>query len=264
MTHVVLSGVTYRTIVEDITATYTAGQMVGLVGPNGAGKSTLLRLLSGVRLPDGGRVELDGQDIHALDTKARARAVAYLPQQIPEDVPFTVYEFVRMGRYSHPGSSTAENDAAVHQALTRMSLESVAEAPLASLSGGERQRAGIARCLAQGSRVLLLDEPIASLDLYYQLDILQHLRDLTQVGYLVVLAIHHLELAIRFCTHLLLLHHGRTYAMGRVTEVLTEQALREVFGVAARTYKDPFADSIRLSLLDCSEQLREAAWIGGT
>lgn len=250
MTRLTLSGVSFGTIVEDISVGWNAGQLVGLIGPNGAGKSTLLRLMAGVRSPDQGRVELDGQDIRQLGTRARARAIAYLPQQIPEDVPFSVYEFVRMGRYSHPGSTAADNEAAVREALRRMNLEHEADVPLTSLSGGERQRAGVARCLAQESRVLLLDEPIASLDLYYQLDILQHLQNLTESGYLVVLAIHHLELAIRFCSDLLLLHKGKTYGSGEVQEVLSEEALADVFGVSARTYWDPFVDSLRLSLID--------------
>lgn len=244
MTHLALSGVSYQHILRDIDADWVGGQVVGLIGPNGAGKSTLLRTSAGVLRQDKGSIRLDGHDLNRLSVRARACEIAYLPQQIPADVPFTAREFVAMGRYAH---KTRGHDI-VDGALEQMNLLDYVDAPMHTLSGGERQRAGIARCLAQESRVLLLDEPTASLDLYYQMDILQQLQRLAREGYLVVIAIHHLELAIRFCDQFLLLDAGRVYAAGEASEVISEQALADVFGIVARTYRDPFADSLRLSV----------------
>lgn len=270
-----LSDVSYLDIVHGVSTRLDGGQLIGLLGPNGAGKSTLLRLATGVLTPTAGCVQIGEQDMRSFNPRDRARQIAYLPQQLPDDIPFTVREFVEMGRYAHRAvdrvpSASAWRTSAVRQqqadtsstrqrpsgravvdsALQRMSLTNWADAPMRTLSGGERQRAGIARCLAQESRVLLLDEPIASLDLYYQVDILQQLRKLAEEGYLVVVAIHHLELAIRFCSRFLLLHCGRMVRHGDVSEVMTEEALAEVFRIQARTYRDPFTGTLRLSVVD--------------
>ncbi|MDQ0188947.1 ABC transporter ATP-binding protein [Alicyclobacillus cycloheptanicus] len=241
----VLSGVSYLSILHHISATFSGGQVVGLIGPNGAGKSTLLRIAAGVLPASEGTVTLDGVNLSTLHPRDRARRLAYLPQHLPNDIPFTVRDFVEMGRYAHRSANAGVVDAA----LVQMNLTTFADAPMDTLSGGERARAGIARCLAQESRVLLLDEPIASLDLYYQVDILRQLRTLAQRGYLVVIAIHHLELAIRFCDQFLLLHCGYVRRQGTVTEVMTECALEEVFGIRAKTFHDPHTGVLRLSVL---------------
>lgn len=248
MTELTLSKVTYRGILHAVSAGWSQGTLVGLIGPNGAGKTTLLRIAAGVARQDAGEVELDGRSIARLSVRARAQEIAYLPQQIPDNVPFTVREFVAMGRYAHrerPSRSRQSHRDAVDGALAQMNLVDEADVPMYALSGGERQRVGVARCLAQRTRVLLLDEPIASLDLYYQLDILTRLRALAESGYLVVIAIHHLELAVRFCDEFLLLDGGRVYASGTADQVITQRSLADVFHVAARTYRDPEQGTLR-------------------
>jgi ABC-type cobalamin/Fe3+-siderophores transport system ATPase subunit len=240
----------YQGILHGISRTWPAGRLVGLVGPNGAGKSTLLRILAGIWVPTGGSVRVEGMTVHQLPPRRRARRLSYLPQHLPDDIPFSVREFVEMGRYAHRpriGGLTRADRQAVEAALNRLNLRDHGDDPLSRLSGGQRQRAAIARCLAQESRVLLLDEPVSNLDLYYQWDILRLLRELADEGRLIVMAIHHLELAAAFCDELLLLQEGRVHSAGPPALVLTPAAVRSVFGVDVNVFRDPFTGHLRLS-----------------
>lgn len=245
-----VENVSYFDILKNVTFGWQKGQMVGLVGPNGAGKSTLLRILAGVYRPTKGDIHVSHERISNMSPKERARQIAYLPQQITETASFTVEQYVEMGRFAYRtllGDLDFESKLAVKQAMSTFHLLPLRSTRLDHLSGGERQRAGVARCLAQGSPIILLDEPIANLDVHYQLDILDHLQRLVQKGHLVVMAIHHLELAARYCDRLLLLSSGQVYAEGNPTDVLCEEALQEVFQVKARTYRDPFGGYLRIS-----------------
>ncbi|WP_258111639.1 ABC transporter ATP-binding protein [Alicyclobacillus sp. SP_1] len=245
-----MEDISYGGVLENIRSEWMRGQMVGLVGPNGTGKSTLLRLLAGVNRPTLGRIYILGQLNSKISPKDRAKQVAYLPQQMPENASFTVEQYVEMGRFPYRtlfGGLDKEGREAVHRAMAVLNLLPFRNARLDQISGGERQRAGVARCLAQGSPIILLDEPIANLDVHYQLDILLYLQGLAQEGHLIVIAIHHLELAARYCDRLLLLQSGRVYAEGPPQEVLSECALEEVFQVKAKTYADPFGGHLRVS-----------------
>jgi len=165
---------------------------------------------------------------------------------------FTVKLFWGMGRVADRslwGGLDESSKATVEHAMSTLHLLSLRSSRLDQVSGGERQRAGVARCLAQGSPIILLDEPIANLDVHYQLDILGHLQRLAQQGHLVVMAIHHLELAARYCDRLLLLRSGTVYAEGLPKDVLCEASLYEVFQVKAKTYVDPFEGYMRVSYL---------------
>lgn len=247
-----LESVAQSPILSELTASFEAGRVVGLIGPNGAGKSTLLRTIAGLLRPTGGAVCVDGVDIHRLSPRRRAQHVAYLPQSLTEDIPYTVREFVEMGRYSHGpffvGARRVAGGDQVEDALDQMGLLALQDAPLQRVSGGERQRAGIARCLAQESPVLLLDEPISNLDIYYQLDIMTQLTRLASRGHLIVIAIHHLEFALRFCDELLVVSDGQIYAQGETAQVFTPTMVRDVFGVEATIFLDPVQQHARLSL----------------
>ncbi|WP_245577997.1 ABC transporter ATP-binding protein [Alicyclobacillus herbarius] len=245
-----LKNLGFQPVLSGVSATWRGGQVVGIVGPNGAGKSTLLRLLAGIWPASRGGVVLNGRSLSTFTAKERARYLAYLPQQQPEDCPFTVREFVEMGRYAHRspfGGLGAHGWRVVHASIQRMGLTEYECVPLFRLSGGERQRAGVARCLAQESPILVLDEPISNLDVYYQLDMLERLRELAADGRLVILAIHHLEFAARYCTELMILWEGRVYATGHPIEVLTPDALRDVFRVEADVFADPHSQHLRFT-----------------
>lgn len=251
--------VDYGGILHQVNGCWQGGQVVGLLGPNGAGKSTLLRLLAGLRSPSSGRVTLNGQDLRVYSPRQRALHIAYLPQELPKDIPYTVTDFVEMGLYARRGlwgSLSTVHHRRVPKALQSLNLGRYKDTPMASLSGGERQRAGLARCLVQGSPIFLLDEPTANLDLYHQLDILNRLRTFANDGYLVVLAIHDLEMAARYCTTLVLLAKGRVQVQGEPVNVLTEQRVAEVFGVPVRRFEDPYGDFIRFSFSQSEPNLQ--------
>ena len=230
-------------VLEEVTFTAVGGEVLGIIGPNGSGKTTLLRCLNRTLSPRVGTVLIDGEDIHDLSRRDIARRMGVVPQEPGTPFPFTVWEFVLMGRYPHarPLSGTGARDlAAVEEALCLTDILALAERPVTELSGGERQRVLLARALAQEPEVFLLDEPTAHLDIGHQLEVLELVRRLTVKRELVtVLSSHDLNLAARFCDRLLLLSHGRVYAAGTPEEVLTPDRLRRVYGVEAEVRRHP-------------------------
>ena len=200
------------------------GQLTGVIGPNGSGKTTLLRCLAGDRKPDTGRVRLAGDFLESVKSTERAQLLTYLPQTTSFSFAFTLKELVGLQARS-PGTLAA--------ALEVMELESLADRSLLTLSGGERQRGAIARVLAQATPILLLDEPLAHLDLRYQKRLLEFLVKHCQAGGSVALALHELRLARDWCDFLVLLHQGKLITQGKPTDVLSTQRLETVFGVEA-------------------------------
>ncbi len=233
-----------RPVVHDFELGMTGGEMVGLIGPNGAGKSTVLHGLAGLRRPISGAAFLDGQNVQNLSSRERARQIALVPQGEMYAWPLSVEEIVSLGRAPHRGwllPYSARDRAAVARALTQTELVELRHRPVDGLSAGERQRTLIARALAQEPRVLLLDEPTANLDLRFQVQVLELVRRLAAASQLaVIIAIHDLTLAARYCDRVLLLHHGRAVATGPAAAVFTPGNLRTVFGIRAELYRDPY------------------------
>jgi iron complex transport system ATP-binding protein len=218
-----------------------AGELVALCGPNGAGKSTLLRLLLGLHRPLSGRVMLGGVPVAGLSRREIARGAALLPQDSPGDLPLTVREVVALGRLPHLGRFQPEgpdDQRAVELALEATDAAALAERPMTELSGGERHRVHLARALAQEAPVLLLDEPVAGLDLVHQLQALDRLRAMVDQGRGAVVALHDLSLAARGCDRLLLLAEGTLQADAPPREVLTPANLARFFGVRAELATD--------------------------
>ena len=232
-----------KTVLRNVDLALHPGELVGLIGPNGAGKTTLLRALIRLLPPQDGQVLLDGRDIWQLSARQVAQRVGRVPQTANMAWPYTVEHVVRMGRYPHRSWLAPFNGAdkaAVESALSRLQLLLLRHRPLNTLSGGEQQRVLMARALAQEPAVLLLDEPIANLDINHQYQVLALLRSLVQDSKLAtLLAIHDLGLAARFCDRLVLLNHGKVWAAGLPAEVLQVDHLRAVFGVDAQLYRDP-------------------------
>jgi iron complex transport system ATP-binding protein len=236
-----------RRLLGSVTLAAAPGETLGLLGPNGAGKSTLLRCLWGALKPAEGRVLIDGRDAAHMPARERARLVAAVPQETPPDFALSVREVVETGRTAHARSlfgGDAAGHAAVDAALDRMRLSPLARRPFAALSGGERKRALIARALAQQPRALILDEPANHLDIRHQLEVMALLREL---GATVIVAMHDLELAARFCDRLAVLSHGRLVAEGSPETVLTPARVAEVFAVRARIRREPPETGLRLS-----------------
>lgn len=231
-----------RLVLEALSLEFQTGEMVAIIGPNGCGKSTLLRALARLLRPRRGVVLLDNRDIHRMSTRALARLLAVLPQS-PEGVPdLTVEELVWRGRYPYQGwirGASQHDRQAVRRALAQCSLEDLADRRLGSLSGGERQRAWIALALAQEPQVLLLDEPTSFLDIYHQVEVMELLTGLNREGLTIVMALHDLNHAARYCRRLIALKDGRVYCDGAPETVLTPDLLRAVFGVQAAVFPDP-------------------------
>ncbi|GGU25586.1 ABC transporter ATP-binding protein [Streptomyces violascens] len=229
-----------RTLLSDITLHAADGETVALVGPNGSGKTTLLRCVYAALRPTGGRVLLDGADLHALPVKARARRIATVPQDADAGgIELTVREIVAMGRSPHHRfweADTAADDTLVREALARVGIADLAARPFPSLSGGERQRALVARALVQQPDVVVLDEPTNHLDIRYQLEILSLVRELGTVN---LLALHDLNLAAYYCDRICVLAGGRIVAAGPPADVLTAELLREVYAVNAEVGVHP-------------------------
>jgi iron complex transport system ATP-binding protein len=222
---------------RNVTIEVPRGSLTGLLGPNGCGKTTLLRLLAGILAPQSGTVTLRGRPLADLSRREIARHVAVVPQETHTAFDYTVLEMVLMGRHPHLAAFELEgpHDLRIaHDALTATGTDHLANRAYMTLSGGEKQRVVIASALTQASDVLLLDEPTASLDLGYQLDVASLLSQLNaERGVTMLLATHDLNLAASVCDRLILMREGRVLAQGRTTDVLTAARVREIYGVIA-------------------------------
>ena len=222
---------------RDVSLSIPRGTLTGLLGPNGCGKTTLLKLLSGVLRPEAGDVTLDGRSIPAMPRRAVARQLAVVPQETHPAFEYTVMEMVLMGRHPHLGPFQLEGPSDLSiasDALAATGTAHLAHRSFMTLSGGEKQRVIIASALAQSPDVLLLDEPTASLDLGYQLEVAALLASLNRErGVTIVVATHDLNLAASLCDSLVLLRGGRVLAHGPTRDVLTAPMVRQLYGVEA-------------------------------
>jgi iron complex transport system ATP-binding protein len=226
-----------REVLRGLDLVAQPGELTAVIGPNGAGKSTLLRAIAGLIPAAAGAVLLDGQPLAALDPKQLARRLAYLPQERIVHWALTARAVVALGRlpYRPLGAGESPADvAAVDAALAAMDAVHLAHRPVPELSGGERARVLIARTLAQEPGVLLADEPAAGLDPAHQLILFRHLAALAAAGRTVIVALHDLSLAARFCHSVALLHAGRTLASGTPKDVLSPEHLAAAYGIKAR------------------------------
>lgn len=224
-----------RELVSNATIHVASGELVGLIGPNGAGKSTLLRAMLGISDRAGGNVLLDGKDFLAMPSQDRARSVAFLPQERRVEWRLPAYDVVMLGRYPHQvgfGGPTPEDRAAVDRALEAVDGRNLTDRPVAVLSGGERTRILLARALAVEAPLLLVDEPIAALDPYHQLHVMEILKERTQKGVGALAIIHDLALAARFMDRIILMNGGRIVADGSPESVLTPDRVAAVYRIA--------------------------------
>ena len=210
----------------DVSLNLKQGEVLGLIGPNGAGKSTLLNAITGL-LGHSGQIELSGENIDGLSKLEKARQIALQPQFIESAWALSVHDIVSMGRLPWGDS----NQEIIHRVMRQANIEQFAQRHVNELSGGERARVWLARVLANQPQVLLVDEPVANLDIHYQKDVMQILSDYALTGHGVIIAIHDLSLAARYCDRLCLLNQGKLVTTGSVREVLDKQILSPVFNV---------------------------------
>jgi iron complex transport system ATP-binding protein len=226
-----------RFALREVSCEIARGAVVGILGPNGSGKTTLLRLLSGTRRPTTGDVRLEGEPLQGYSRRRLAQRIAVVPQEMQLAYDYTALEMVLMGRHPHLGTFEVEGPrdlAIARDALRATATDHLEDRQFNTLSGGEKQRVVIASALAQSAEVLLLDEPTASLDLGYQLEVASLLRTLNRErGVTIGISTHDLNLAATVCERLILLHEGRVLASGPTAQVLTSEHVRMLYGVRA-------------------------------
>jgi iron complex transport system ATP-binding protein len=228
-------------LISDTNISFNEGEFVGLIGANGAGKSTLLQLLLGLLKADSGEVLLHGKNINQIKRREIAKQLAFVPQSTDLPFAFSVQQLVAMGRNPYLGAfelETKEDKKLIEQAMQQTDITHLQDRHVNTLSGGEKQRVIIARALAQQSPTILLDEPIASLDICHQLTTLQLIQSLTQSGKTAITALHDLNLAARYCDRLILIakqENGNTTIIndGSPEQVITTENLKKYFSIKA-------------------------------
>ncbi len=239
----IVAGYGDRIVLHEVSIEVHPGELVAIVGPNGAGKSTLLRVLSGAIKPYRGAVELFGEPLASYDRRAVARSLATVAQENAVAFQFSVIEIVLMGRAPHLGSfhlETRHDLSTAREALRLFDLTHLATRPIQELSGGERKRVFLARALAQGPRVMLLDEPTAFLDLRHVTEIFATFRKLrVERGLAIIATLHDLNVAATYADRILMLKDGTTAGYGSPTEVFTADRLREVYEIELEVSVNP-------------------------
>lgn len=218
------------------------GSFTVIIGPNGCGKSTLLRAIARLVAPASGAVLLDGRTVQSYPSKQLARTVGFLPQTASTPDSITVADLVARGRYPHQGPLhhwTNDDEEALWKALTATRTDTLADRPVDELSGGQRQRVWIAMALAQETPILLLDEPTTFLDIAFQLDILDLLRDLHEQGHTLVAVLHDPNHAAQYATHLIAMTDGQIAAEGNPQQIITTELIEQVFGINSTIIPDP-------------------------
>ncbi|MFF7340325.1 ABC transporter ATP-binding protein [Streptomyces sp. NPDC008163] len=234
-----------RTVIDGLDVEIPSGVVTTIIGPNGCGKSTLLRTLTRLLKPAGGAVVLDGEDIASLRTRDVAKKLGLLPQAPVAPEGLTVSDLVARGRHPHQSwlRQWSSDDAdIVRRALALTGVADLADRPVDSLSGGQRQRVWISMTLAQGTDLLLLDEPTTYLDLAHAIDVLDLVDDLHESGCTVVMVLHDLNLATRYSDNLVVMREGSVLAQGHPRDVITAELLEEAFGLRAMVIDDPVGD----------------------
>lgn len=216
-----------KELINNLTFSIGNGEFIGLLGANGSGKSTILKLASGILKPNSGYIKLWGKPIQLYRNKDRAKLLCYLPQFLDINVPFKVRELVSMGLYPYDIPPRISID----EAIEMVGLKDKSEAYITNLSGGERRRTFIAMTLLQGAGLLLLDEPLANLDIKYQIEILRLLKDLKEKkGISIIMALHDINIALQF-EKVILIKEGKILSIGNPETVLTKGLLKEAFDV---------------------------------
>jgi iron complex transport system ATP-binding protein len=221
-------------VLRSVDIAVSTGEMVGLIGPNGSGKTTLLRIMARLRAPDAGTVSLEGRRLQQVGERELSKQIAYLAQGGDVHWPMRVEALVALGRLPHRRAfrdQTPSDRAAIEQALIAADVAYLRNRTMAHLSGGERMRVQLARALAVEASLLLADEPVAALDPLHQLRVMKLLRDAARRGTGVIVVLHDLSLAARFCDRLVMIANGGIVAEGPPVAVLTPATLAEAYGV---------------------------------
>jgi len=236
---------------KDLTFSVSKGDFFIIIGPNGSGKTTLMKVMAGIFKPKTGRLKILNRTLEKYTRKDLAQTMAFVPQMMPVDFPFSVLEVVLMGRSPYMGMLGVEQEEDLkiaEQALAFTGVEHLAHRKLDQLSGGEQQRVFVARAICQEPEIILLDEPTASLDLAHQIrlmDLMEKLKN--ETGITVVMVSHDVNLAAMYCDRLLLLKNGEMVCLGTPDEVLTFQTLEAAYGCTLLVDESPLGNVPRIT-----------------
>lgn len=240
-----------KQVLHDVELRVQAGEWVGIIGPNGSGKSTLLSLLSGADRPTSGAIQVNGQALASYKRRALSQLMAVLQQEALPPLGFTVREVVEMGRFpfqSWLGSESEDGGALVDRIMERLQLTELADYPLDRISGGQRQRTALAKLMVQSPSIVLLDEPTTYLDIHYQVQFMDIVRDWQKdCGLTIVSVLHDLNLASLYCDRLVVIHDGGIAAQGTPDELMNPELLSRIF--ATDTTIVPHPDTGRPQVL---------------
>jgi iron complex transport system ATP-binding protein len=242
-----------RVVIDDLAFEVATGEFFIIIGPNGSGKTTLLKLLAGLLPLKTGHIHLLSKSLTEYTAKSLARKIAYVPQNVPVEFPFTVTQVVLMGRSPHLGMLGFEGDEDLrlaHEAMTTTDVANLADRRLDQLSGGEQQRVFIARAICQQPNILLLDEPTAALDLSHQarlMDLMEQLK--TEQGVTIVMVSHDLNMAAMYADQLLLISRGRIARNGPPDQVIDYDLLEQVYGCKLVVDQSPLGRYPRVHLV---------------
>lgn len=218
-------------VLNNLTVNFNEGKLYGIIGPNGAGKSTLLNVIAKDLRASSGEVYLHGESISEIKPKHFAQKLAYMRQKTEVRFPYTVWELVAMGRYCYESGTRKEDDQIILDKIKENDLEDYLHKSVTEMSGGEVQRAFFAKVLAQDSDVILVDEGLSNADIFHKVKFFEQLRQEVNKGKLVIMVLHDLFLARKFCDELLILNRDGIYDFGKSDMVLDKKALKEVFMV---------------------------------
>lgn len=238
-------------VIKQVSLDVHPGEFTGILGPNGSGKSTLLKLMGGLLKKDSGKVLFRETELSQYTRKRLAQSIAWIPQEHPMVFPFQVSEIVLMGRHPYLSPFTFESEQDFEIASRAMEITATTHLSGRSfneVSGGEKQRVVIASALAQEPEIMLLDEPTAALDIKYQLEVLNILKHLNEKnGMTLLLAMHDLHLASKFCQRLILINEGQIVKDGTPAEVLQKEVLEKVYDVRIKLFRDHEDGSVMIS-----------------
>ncbi|NHI94968.1 MAG: ABC transporter ATP-binding protein [Candidatus Lokiarchaeota archaeon] len=236
-----------RPILDDISIQFGKGHLYGILGPNGSGKTTLIKILSGVLKPSHGKVFINEKNMKNISIGDRAKELAVVNQSNPLQFDFTVSEIVKMGRYVHVNKFLREPDnekIIINDILNEFNLCNLRDRNFNHLSGGEQQKVIIARSVAQQSKIILLDEPTTHLDINYEIELMEKLKQYVDDGLIIIIVLHNLNLAAQFCDKIILLNQNNITAFGNPEDVITKENIKKVYNVDVLIKKNPISNSI--------------------
>ncbi len=250
-----------KLILSDISLQFNKGHLYGILGPNGSGKTTLIKILSGILKNDYGKVFIDEDDIKKLSIREIAKKLAVVSQSNLIEFDFTVKEIIKMGRYAHVGRferESSEDKKIINEIITKFRLNDLKNRNFNQLSGGEQQKVILARAMAQQSKIILLDEPTTHLDINYQLEFMEMLKEYVNKGLIIIIVLHDLNIATQYCDKIILLKDGLIKSLGDTQDIITRENIKSVYDVDVIIKKNAFTNSVYITPIGISNQFNSS------